>query len=616
MLAALSALIEKLLRRAKTVLLLFRFRQTLKIHYNGYFSLISLILRNLNSLGLLRTVGQLVSLTGRLVRDDNEFYLKWIRISEDKASSFSNTQTSDSHQFTILSVITTQNYLHWKRTVDSIISQTHNRTKLVLVVSSDVPKDVLASVNQMKHEYHWMKIIINCGDQLSCCWNAALSEISTESGYVILLDTGDILAHTALHYVSEMLESAKIQYLYADHDHINEHGERSKPFFKPDFSPDLIYDPDYISPMAIVSKSLIKQTGKFNPEYGEATVYEYILRLVSNTGQIQHLPKILCHRCSFERKNSDNFDKAYNDFMKVKYKEFLTISPSQNSRYPELYPQYPLAVKNILVSIIIPTKDGLEILTSCVDSILSQQTSLQYEIVILNNNSENPETYKWFDDISRKQSNITILEASYPFNWSKLNNQGISAASGNVYIFLNNDTTVITPDWIERLTSLALHKDTGLAYPLLLYPDDTIQHAGVVVGFGGYADHLYQGTITDDSNCCFVSPLKRRNVLTGTGACLTASKSTIDKIGNFDESFDVVGSDVELGIRAYERGLINIYDPYVRLYHHESKTRIPGNSAKDLSVCKLFYQYYLSNGDPYYNPNLSLKCKYPMFNGI
>lgn len=175
--------------------------------------------------------------------------------------------------------------------------------------------------------------------------------------------------------------------------------------------------------------------------------------------------------------------------------------------------------------------------------------------------------------MKEEHDNVIVKDAAFEFNWSRLNNYGMKFATGDVYVCLNNDVEVIEPEWLTRLVEKAIRKDVGVVGGLLLYEDNTIQHAGVVIGMGGWADHVFKGMKPQHYGSPFVSPMVTRNVSAVTGACLAVSKATIEKIGGFDEKFIVCGSDIELALRANQHGLVNIYDPNVCLYHYESKSR-------------------------------------------
>ncbi len=267
---------------------------------------------------------------------------------------------------------------------------------------------------------------------------------------------------------------------------------------------------------------------------------------------------------------------------------------------------------NPKVSIIIPTKDGVNMLSPCIESIVEKSSYSNYEILILNNNSEKKETFDWFSEIQRTCKSVRVIDALFEFNWSKLNNYGIKHATGDVYIFLNNDTLIKSHNWIERLVENAMRPDAGVVGGLLLYEDETIQHAGVVIGMTDFADHIYKGEDVDCDVKCFPTPLQKRNVSAVTGACMAIAKHTIEKIGEFNEEFIICGSDIEICLRAYKYGLVNIYEPSAVLYHLESKTRDSYIPEIDFYLSSIHYEPFKSQGDPFYSKKLDYKKTTPV----
>jgi len=300
---------------------------------------------------------------------------------------------------------------------------------------------------------------------------------------------------------------------------------------------------------------------------------------------------------------------ALDQHLKRKYGEFARAN---NSFYTFIYEaRFDLLMDNPKVSIIMPMKDNSDLTNNAIKSILSKSNYKNYEILVLNNRSTDKKTFQWFETIQKEDQRIKVIDADFEFNWSKLNNFGILHASGEVYIFMNNDTIVITDDWIERICENALRRDIGVVGPLLLYEDDTIQHAGVVVGMSGWADHIYKGMEQVHHGCPYVSPMVNRNVLAVTGACMAISKKTIDKIGKFDENFIICGSDVEICIRAHDAGLNNLYLSGVKVYHLESKSRDSYIPETDFKMSDKCYAFYRENGDPYFNINLDVNSVVP-----
>lgn len=262
------------------------------------------------------------------------------------------------------------------------------------------------------------------------------------------------------------------------------------------------------------------------------------------------------------------------------------------------------------VSVVIPSRDNLALLKACVNSIRRAE-ALELEIIVVDHCSTDPDTLGWLDE-QRDAQQVRVVRDDSPFNWSRLSNIGASHARKDVLCFLNNDVEVISPDWARQLAGIALRPEVGATGPLLLYPDDRIQHAGVVVGFGGFADHVYAGaTIAQSLESCFVSPLVDRDVAAVTGACLVTSRARFAELGGFDERFEVAG-DVDYCLRARSAGYRNIYCGRARLYHHESRTRTKGLPARDRELLGALIEQALPEGDPHFNPNLSLSSRFPL----
>lgn len=262
------------------------------------------------------------------------------------------------------------------------------------------------------------------------------------------------------------------------------------------------------------------------------------------------------------------------------------------------------------VSVVIPSRDNVALLKACVDSIRLAEAE-NVEVIVVDHCSAERDTLDWLDE-QRNSRHLRVVRDDGGFNWSRLSNLGASLARGDVIVFLNNDVEVISPDWARQLAVIALRPEVGATGPLLLYPDDRIQHAGVVLGFGGFADHVYAGaTIAQSLESCFVSPLVDRDVSAVTGACLVTSRERFAELGGFDERFMVAG-DVDYCLRARSAGYRNIYCGRVRLYHHESRTRAKGLPARDRELLGALVERVLPDGDPHYNPNLSLSSRFPL----
>ncbi len=376
----------------------------------------------------------------------------------------------------------------------------------------------------------------------------------------------------------------------------------------------------YLGHLIGFKKSLFEKVGGFRGEFNGSQDYDLLLRMTEMTDKIGHVPEILYHWRDLPSSTAANPEsKPYaqtaglnaiqEHLDRVYGKGAATANETENLFVYDV--RYHMN-EEPKVSIIIPIKDHADLLKAAIDSIYAKTTYKNFEIIILNNNSEKEETFSYLKKVEEEHDNVIVKDAAFEFNWSRLNNYGMKFATGDVYVCLNNDVEVIEPEWLTRLVEKAIRKDVGVVGGLLLYEDNTIQHAGVVIGMGGWADHVFKGMKPQHYGSPFVSPMVTRNVSAVTGACLAVSKATIEKIGGFDEKFIVCGSDIELALRANQHGLVNIYDPNVRLYHYESKSRDASKIPQiDFDLSDQMYKTYRKNGDPYYNRNLDYYCCQP-----
>lgn len=442
--------------------------------------------------------------------------------------------------------------------------------------------------------------------------NATNDALKLAAGdYVAPLDHDDLLHPEALASVAAALVETGADIAYTDHDCVDEGGNRRLPYFKPDWSLDLFLSQMYLGHLVVFRRDMVDRLGGLRPEMDGSQDYDLVLRCFAEGAQIAHVPRVLYHWRQHSGSTSVNADskpyaheagrKAIQSYLDRAYPG----AQAKDGTYTFCYDvRYNLTASHPLVSIVIPTRDRVDLLDICVRTLREQTDYKHYEILIVDNGSVEPRTKQWFERMSG-DGVVRVLPADVPFNWSALNNLAASEARGKVLVFLNNDTEIIDGQWLERLADVALRSDVGVCGPLLLYGDMTIQHAGVVVGMGGWADHVFKGLPVLHIQDCFASPVMRRNVLAVTGACMAIEKAKFDALGGFDESFIVCGSDVEICLRAFHSGLLNVYVPEAKLVHHESKTRDPGNIPEtDFVRSEQAYYPYRTTGDPYFNHNL------------
>jgi GT2 family glycosyltransferase/ubiquinone/menaquinone biosynthesis C-methylase UbiE len=502
-----------------------------------------------------------------------------------------------------------------KLAVESIINQHYDNWEFIIIDDGSTNNETIDFLKEIKHD----KISITFNKENKGISSASNKAIELSTGeYIALLDNDDELREDALYEIACAINHHDPDVLYSDEAKVDRNGNKKLPFFKPDWSPDLLKTQMYIGHLLVFKKQLYNMVGGFNTKLDGSQDYDLMLRFSGYTSKIHHIPEVLYFWREIESSTSVNPDskpasqlsglEALNQHLKRTYGN---DAYAKETNYRLVYDVRYKISEDVMISIIIPTKDKCDLLENCINSIIEKTSYENYEIIIMNNNSEEDKTYNWFRKITNQFSNIRVVDAFCPFNWSKINNQGALCAKGKVLVFLNNDTIVINSEWLTRLGENALRPDIGLVGGLLLYEDGTIQHAGVVVGMGGWADHVFKKIEPIHFGSPFISPMVTRNVSSVTGACLAISKTKFEELKGFNEKFIICGSDVDLSLKALKRGYFNLYNPYVNLYHIESKTRTSYIPDIDFKLSHDSYSEFIENGDPYYNINLSLKSLNP-----
>lgn len=500
--------------------------------------------------------------------------------------------------------------IHWlEKAIQSVKNQTYTNWQLCLADDCSTDLKVKEYLQQVKDEKISI-VYLEKNQGISGATNAAVASATGE--YLVLMDNDDELTENALEMFAEEIAESGAEILYSDQDIIDTEGNLREPLCKPDWSPDLILSQMYVGHLLGFSRELFDKTGGFRSEFNGSQDYDLFLRMIEKTDKIAHVPEILYHWRAIPSSTAANPEsKPYAQIVGRKalqeHMDRVLGEGKAEVLETESFFVYDVryAMKETpLVSVIIPTKDHVDLLDTAIKSIVERTDYPEYEIIVLDNNSEQEESFAYFEQVKQKYPIVTVEKASFPFNWSKLNNFGMTKAHGDVYIFLNNDVEVIAKEWMTRLVEKTTQKGVGVVGALLLYEDNTIQHAGVVLGMGGWAEHVFKGMKPVHYGSPFVSPMVTRNVSAVTGACMAISKQTIREIGEFDDNFIICGSDVEICLRAMEKGYRNIYDPYVQLYHLESKTRDSFIPEIDSELSAKAYKKYLEQGDPYYNKQL------------
>ena len=505
-----------------------------------------------------------------------------------------------------------------RQMLDSVQAQTYGNWELCIADGS--PEDaamlaILEEYAQKDGRIRFRRLEQNLG--IAGNTNAAFA--MAEGDYIGLLDHDDLLAPNALFEIVRRLNvKERPDVVYTDEDKVTmDLKEHFQPHLKPDFNLDLLRSNNYICHFFVAKRSLVEQVGGFLPEFDGAQDYDFILRCTEEAGSVAHVPEILYHWRTHKASTADNpASKMYAfDAGKRAIEAHLarmhtkgTVSHTKDLGFYRV--QYPVQ-GTPLVSIIIPNKDEKETLEACIRSIREKTTYKNYEIILIENNSTTDEIFDYYKKLSR-EPDIRLLRWKGDFNYAAINNLGARSARGDYFLFLNNDITVINPDWLTEMLGVCQRWEVGAVGAKLLYPDDTIQHAGCVVGMGGIAGHLFVNMPANRTGYLHKASLLQ-DMSAVTAACMMVKRDAFERAGGFTEALAVAFNDVDLCLKIREAGYLVVYDPYAQLYHMESKTRGAEDNKEKIRRFQTEIEYMrshwigiLKNGDPYYNKNLSL----------
>ena len=510
--------------------------------------------------------------------------------------------------------------------IDSVLAQTYSNWELCMADGSDDKHKNVKHIckKYAKHDSRikYKKLDKNLG--ISGNTNACLDMATGD--YISLFDHDDLLHPAALHDVMVEICEKNADFIYTDENTFHKTPEDAYcPHFKPDFSPDTLRSYNYICHLTSFKASLMDEVGKFRSEFDGSQDYDMVLRLTEKAENIVHIPRILYYwRSHANSVASDISAKPYTLVAAKKalneHLERVGISGQAiDSRIPSTYKMQCDIIGNPLVSILIPTKDHIEDLAKCVDSIESISTYSNYEIIVIENNSTEKETFDYYKLLEKKYENVKVVVWDETgFNYSKINNFGFKCAKGEYIVLMNNDIEVLTPTWIEEMLMFTQRSDVGAAGMMLYYPDDTIQHAGVIIGIGGdpemaVAGHSHKYFRRGDYG--YASRLTiAQNLSAVTAACLMVRADVYKEVGGLDETFAVAFNDVDFCLKIRDAGYLIVWTPYAEAYHYESKSRgletTPEKVARFNSEINNFlgkWKGVRDKGDPYYNPNLTLK---------
>ena len=507
-----------------------------------------------------------------------------------------------------------------RQAIASVQEQVYPNWELCLADDSSKPyvREILTEYQQDSR----IKVVLReTNGHISLASNSAL-ELATGE-YIALLDHDDLLAPHALASVVELLnQHPEADFIYSDEDKVNAQNIHSDPYFKPDWCPDTFLSRMYTCHLGVYRRDLVTRVGNFRTGFEGSQDYDLVLRVTEKTEQIYHIADVLYHwrihsqsTAAFADAKTYAFDagqKAIAEALARRQEPGQVISKPQ---FPGVYTVRYQIEQHKLVSIIIPTKDLADTLNTCLKSIFSLSTYPNFEVIVIDNGSTEAKTDRCLN-YWRLQEPERFHTYAYniPFNYSQINNYAVSKAQGDYLLFLNNDTEIISPDWIEAMVEQAQRESIGAVGGLLLYPDDTIQHAGVILGLFDLAGHGHQNFEASEPPPPpgYISQIVSTNNYSAvTAACLMCRRDIFEEVGGFETQLAIAFNDIDFCLKLVEHGYRNIYLPHVVLYHYESKSRgYEDNADKqarfagEVAYMQQKWQQ-ICDRDPCYNPNLS-----------
>lgn len=508
-----------------------------------------------------------------------------------------------------------------KEMIDSVRNQSYENWELCIgdgSVTEDTVKNVVESYQKKDKRIKMLCLSENLG--IAGNTNAALS-IAT-GDYIALLDHDDILAPDALYEVVKWMNEHykdETDVIYTDEDKVSfDLKDYFEPHFKSDYNLDLIRSNNYICHLFVAGKSIVDQVGGFRKEYDGSQDYDFILRCIEQSKHVEHVPKVLYHwRCHPGSTAANQESKMYcyeagkraieNHLKRMGEDDCQVVMTEHLGFYHVIYP----IREQKKVSIIIPNKDQKEILERCIESVIQKTDYKNYEIIIVENNSTTNEIFEYYKTIEQRE-NIRVVIWKDKFNYSAINNFGVRYANGEYLLFLNNDIEVIRENWLSEMLANVQRKEVGIVGAKLLYPDNMVQHAGVIIGMGGIAGHPLSRHPADDCGY-FARGIIQQNLNAVTAACMLTKKEVYEKVNGFEEKLAVAFNDIDLCLKVRKAGYLIVYDPEALLYHHESISRGKEDTLEkrnrfegEVDYMAKKWKDVLEKGDEYYNPNLSL----------
>jgi len=531
------------------------------------------------------------------------------------------TALSSTPLISVVMPVYNPNLEHFKRCLDSVIAQAYPHWQLCIADDASTDPGVSALLADYVEQDPRIHVVTReANGHICAASNSALA--LAEGEFVALLDHDDLLVPEALLEIAKALQTnPEAGLLYSDEDKLDEQGTRFDPHFKPGWNPDLLLSQNYVSHLGVYRTELVRKVGGFREGYEGSQDHDLVLRVTAAlpAEQIVHIPKVLYHWRAAEGStamNSAQKDYTAESGLKAVQSAVACHTPAAKVEHGHLANTYrvrwPLPTPAPLVSLLIPTRDRVEILKPCVDAILERTDYRNFELLILDNGSTCEKTLAYMQEVAKRDPRVSVLSWEHPFNYSAINNFGARQAKGEIIGLVNNDIEPINDDWLTEMVSQVCRPQVGCVGAKLYYPNDTIQHAGVILGIGGVAGHAHK-YFTRNALGYFSRLHLIQNLSAVTAACLLVRKSVYEQVNGLNENeLTVAFNDVDFCLKVREAGYRNVWTPYAELYHHESISRGADDNAKKRSRASGEVTYMRAtwgeklDNDPAYNPNLTL----------
>lgn len=549
---------------------------------------------------------------------DYDTWLRIMRVSRQELFEQRKTKFSYAPKFSVVVPLYHTPAKFLKDLVRSMMYQSYANWELCLVNAS--PEDVhLTSLLENWAMRDKRIRVIRLEKNLGIAQNTNAGIAASTGEFIAFLDHDDFLEPDALFCYADALNKDKtIDVFYSDEDKTDEYAAHYfYPHFKSDFNIDLLHANNYMCHFLAVRKSLVDTVGGLNEKFDGAQDYDFVLRLTENTKKIYHCPRILYHwRCSNQSTAANQENKMYaihagKAALNAHYKRIGWNARAQEGAVDGWYQTKFTLKEEPLVSILIPNKDHTDDLDVCLNSFFERADYQNYEFIIIENNSVLPETFAYYEKIEKEHDNVKVVYWEAGFNYSAINNFGFKFAKGDYIMLLNNDVELITPDIFQSMLGFCMRPEVGIVGAKLLYNDHTVQHAGVLVGAGGLADHVFKGIHEDDPGY-MGRAISSQDVSAVTAACLLVKRSVYEEVGGLEDEFQVAFNDVDFCLKVRKAGYLIVYDADVKLFHYESKSRGMEDTTErfirfgnEMMLLNSKWDILSTFVDPYYNPNLS-----------